>query len=98
MIRRIGLVLLGVLAPAALAEQRIDGASHAFNWLASEPSCRRLSSAERASLRRCTASRNAFGLDAPALACRVDGRTEYMIYPSAAMCREALETMRANGP
>jgi hypothetical protein len=46
----------------------------------------------------CAASANAFGIDLPSKACRVDDKVELIVYDTAAHCREGLETMQANAP
>ena len=68
-----------------------------FNWLDDGRHCRVLTSRELTRA-RCEVSDNAFGLALPSRACRVSDRVEWMVYRTAAECREALETMQANGP
>jgi len=72
--------------------------SYGFNWLDPASQCREISAADIAKFKHCEASTNAFGLDLPSRACKVDADTEFMVYATAADCQQALETMQANGP
>ena len=87
-------LLAGAVATSAPAP---PPAGVGFNWLDDGSHCRVLTSRELARA-RCQASDNAFGLALPSRACRVSDRVEWMVYRTAAECRQALETMRANGP
>lgn len=72
--------------------------SYGFNWLDSNSVCKKLTAKELAGVSSCTVSTNAFGLELTSQVCRVNSHVEYMVYSSMAQCREALETMQANGP
>lgn len=98
MARSLFFVLLLWLSPSALAGNAPSAGSYGFNWLSAEPTCRKFSTAQRVALKNCTVSSDAFGLNVRSHVCRVNRRTEYMIYSSAAKCRDALETMQANAP
>ena len=86
-----------LLAGAAATSAPPPPPAGVFNWLDDGSRCRVLTSREFARA-RCEASDNAFGLALPSRVCRVSDRVEWMVYRSAAECREALETMQANGP
>jgi uncharacterized protein (TIGR02246 family) len=73
--------------------------SYGFNWLDPEAArCRKLTASDLAPISKCTLSTNAFGIELPSHACRVDAKIELMVYRTAAQCQQALETMQANGP
>ena len=104
----LSVALLAAAAAAASASASDDKASadsgpkpgsHAFNWLDPErATCRELTDQDIATFKECKASANAFGLDIPSQACRVDENTELMVYDTAEQCHEAIETMHANAP
>ena len=98
MARSLFFVLLLWLSPSALAGDARSSGGYGFNWLSAEPTCRKFSTAQRVALKNCTVSSDAFGLNVRSHVCRVNRRTEYMIYSSAAKCRDALKTMQANAP
>ena len=93
--------MLVLLAAAAAAAAKSDSlpppGSYGFNWLDPDSPCVRLEAKDIARFRECSASDNAFGLDLPSRACRVDEKVEFIVYATSAQCQEAWETMRANG-
>jgi hypothetical protein len=46
----------------------------------------------------CKDSANAFGIDLPSKACRVDKKVELIVYDTKEHCQQGLETMKANAP
>ena len=72
--------------------------SHGFNWLDPDSQCRPLAEEDLARIEACTVEPNAFGLDLPSRACKIDADTELVVYDTEAQCQQALETMQANGP
>lgn len=73
--------------------------SYGFNWLDAEVShCRKLTDTDLSSVRECTISHNAFGLELESHACKVDAHIELMVYKTLTQCQQALEPMQANGP
>ena len=94
-----GLSMLLLAASAVAAADRTPPpGSHGFNWLEPESQCHEVTEAEIAAFASCEANNDAFGLALEAHACKVDADTELMVYPTAAQCQQALETMQANGP
>jgi len=83
---------------ASAAENMPPPGSYAFNWLDADSHCSKLTDKDLAQARQCTASDNAFGLQLHSHVCRVSDRVELMVYKTQVQCREALETMQANGP
>ena len=73
--------------------------SYGFDWLDPENAeCRALTDQDIAAIKTCTDSANAFGLDVPSKACRVDDKVELIVYETAEQCQQGLETMQANAP
>lgn len=72
--------------------------SYGFNWLDAASHCQKITAKELAGISKCTVSTDAFGLQLTAHVCKINANVELMIYPTAAQCQEALETMQANGP
>jgi hypothetical protein len=76
-----------------------EGGSYGFNWLDPENArCRALSGKDIAAMKSCTDSANAFGIELPSKACRVDRKIELIVYDSKEHCQQGLETMQANAP
>ena len=72
--------------------------SYGFNWLDPESStCRKLTDEDLAAFKKCTSSKNAFGVDIDSLACPVDAMVEMIVYSTEAQCQQAFEAMQANG-
>ena len=98
MISKLALALLLLAASGSDAPVPAPKAgSFGFNWLDANSQCKELTAKDVAKLSKCEATDNAFGLDSKSLMCKVDARTELVIYPTAEKCQEALETMQANG-
>ena len=73
--------------------------SYGFNWLAPETAeCRELDAKAIATMKECTDSANAFGLDLPSKACRVSEDVELIVYATKEQCQQGLETMQADAP
>ena len=98
-----------VLSLALLAAAAADGTagkdslpkpgSYGFNWLAPEAAqCRAITDQDIAAMKECTDSPNAFGIDLPSKACKVDEKVELIVYDTKEHCQEGLETMQANAP
>ena len=95
---KLALAMLLLPAAAAPAADLPPPGSHGFNWLEPEGPCREITAEDIATFQSCEASDNGFGLDLKSHMCKVDEKTEFMVYATAAQCQEALETMQANGP
>jgi hypothetical protein len=95
-------MVLPLLLLAASATHAADllppPGSYGFDWLDANSRCFQLTAKDRARIRTCTTSHDAFGLELEAKVCRIDARHELMVYATAAQCRLAWETMQANGP
>jgi hypothetical protein len=89
---------LALASTASAAERSPKPASFAFNWLSPAATCKALSAKELAKWSKCEVNTGAFGLQLQSHSCKVSSRVEWMVYRTAAECREALETMQANGP
>jgi hypothetical protein len=73
--------------------------SYGFDWLNPESAqCREISAKDISSMKQCTDSPNAFGVDIPSKACRVDEKVELIVYATKEQCQQGLETMQANAP
>ena len=71
-----------------------------FDWLAPEtPHCVRIGESDAKKFATCEFHESgAFGLPLAYHACKRGDGGEYLVFKSAAQCREALETMQANAP
>jgi hypothetical protein len=100
MVAKLGLSLLMLAAAGATAsDARPKPGSYGFDWLHPESAeCREMTAKDIAAMKACVDSANAFGLDIPSKACRVDEEVELIVYDTAAQCQEGLETMQANAP
>jgi len=49
-------------------------------------------------LSKCEIQEYAFDVDIKSLSCKVDHKTEFMIYETEAECKKALKAMEANAP
>jgi len=92
------LVILLAASGISAAGHMPQPGSFGFNWLDPQSRCRKLTVKDLAPVSKCIISTNAFGLRSKPYACKVNTHVELMVYPTAAECREALETMQANGP
>ena len=73
--------------------------SFGFNWLRPKTAqCQLISEPLAKRFRRCERQAGAFGLSDPLYACRIDDRTEYVVFATSLVCSENLEAMRANAP
>jgi len=100
---RLALLLAGLLPVLAFANPAADArpkaGSYGFNWLApAKAACRQITDKDIASFKECKDSENAFGIDLPSKACRVDKKVEFIVYDTKEHCQEGLETMQANAP
>jgi hypothetical protein len=94
----LSLVLLAAAGSSASGERPKAG-SYGFNWLDPEnASCHAMSAKDIAAMKGCTDSANAFGIDLPSKACRVDDKVELIVYDTKEHCQQGLETMQANPP
>ena len=99
MVTKFGFPLILLAASAVDAADRVPPpGSYGFNWLDANSHCRKLTDKDMASVSKCTVSTNAFGLELKSHVCKVNSHVELMVYKTAAQCKEALETMQANGP
>ena len=96
MVMKIAIASL-LLAGAAGGAPVPKAGNYAFNWLKPDDTCKALTAKDAAKLTKCEASDNAFGLQSKSLMCKVDAKTELVVYETAAQCQEGLETMQANG-
>jgi hypothetical protein len=74
--------------------------SFGFDWLHPKSArCQPISESLQKRFRRCEyRSTGAFGLSDPLHVCRIDERSEYMIFETQAACANNLATMKANAP
>ena len=94
----LSLVLLAAAGSSA-SDSRPAPGNYGFNWLDPEnAACRELTAKDIAAMKECSASDNAFGIDLPSKACRVDENVELIVYDTAGHCQQGLETMQANAP
>lgn len=93
----LSIILLAAFSATA-ADRMPPPGSYGFNWLDASSRCRKLTDKDLAQAKECTVSHNAFGLQLDSHLCKIDARTELMVYKTQAQCQEALETMQANGP
>ena len=99
MVSKLVLSLVLLAAAGSASESFPEAGSYGFNWLDPEnATCRALTDEDIAAMRSCAASANAFGIDLPSKACRVDDKVELIVYDTAEHCQEGLETMQANAP
>ena len=91
-------VILLAASGITAADRMPPSGSYGFNWLNAESKCKKLTAKDLASVKKCTISTNAFGLQLHSHVCKVNADNELMVYKTAAQCQEALETMQANGP
>ena len=92
------LVLLAAAGSAA-SDGMPSAGNYGFNWLDPEnAACREITEKDIARMQSCAASANAFGIDLPSKACRVDEKLELIVYDTKAHCQQGLETMQANAP
>lgn len=71
--------------------------AYGFNWLDPHSHCRQITQKDLAQVSKCSVNTNAFGLSSRSHTCKVNAHIELVIYETAAQCKEALETMQANG-
>ena len=91
-------VILIAVSAVTAADSMPQPGSYGFNWLDAESHCKKLTAKDLAPVKSCTISTNAFGLQFNSHVCKISSRIELMVYTTAAECKEALETMQANGP
>ena len=98
--RTVACVALATVGAGTAAEVgRPAAGAFAFDWLRPKSArCEAVSEALRERLRRCDRQPGAFGLSDPVHVCRVDHRTEYLVFETRAACVRNLETMKANAP
>lgn len=95
------LLLATILLAAAsvtAADRMPQAGSYGFNWLDPQSRCRKMTAEDLSRFSGCTITANAFGLELESYTCKVDARTELVVYATATQCQEALETMQANAP
>jgi hypothetical protein len=98
-ISKLSLPVILLAASVVTASDRIpQPGSYGFNWLDADSLCKKLTAKDLAPVTKCTVSTNAFGLRLNSHVCKVNSRIELMVYKTAAECKQALETMQANGP
>jgi hypothetical protein len=91
-------VVLLAASVATAADRMPQPGSYGFNWLDAGSHCKKLTDKDLARVSKCTISTNAFGLRVNSHVCKVNSHIELMVYKTAAQCKEALDTMQANGP
>ena len=70
-----------------------------FDWLRPKSArCQTISEPLVKRFRHCERRAGAFGLSDPVYVCRIDERTEYMVFATKSACVNNLETMKANAP
>jgi hypothetical protein len=98
MISKLGLPLMLLAASAvSAADSKPRAGSYGFNWLDATSHCKKLTEKELARIPKCAVTDNAFGLDIKSHTCKVSAKVELVVYETEAQCKEALETMQANG-
>jgi hypothetical protein len=94
----LSLVLLAAAGSAAPDGMPTAG-NYGFNWLDPDnAACREITDEDIAGMKSCADSANAFGIDLPSKACRVDDKLELIVYDTREHCQQGLETMQANAP
>jgi len=94
-----GAILLVVSPLCFAAENAPTTGSFGFNWLRPKSAqCQMISEPLVKQFRRCERQSGAFGLNDPLYVCRIDDRTEYMIFATRSICIQNLDTMKANAP
>jgi hypothetical protein len=99
MISKLCLSFALLAASATPAADKLPKAgSYGFNWLdPANSECKPVTEKDIATFKECTISDNAFGIELRSHACKVDERTEIIVYANAEQCQQGLETMQANG-
>lgn len=92
-------ILLAAIFPVAAAKGPAAG-TFGFDWLRPAAArCQEVSEPLLKRFRQCEYQKTgAFGLSDPVYVCRIDDRSEYMIFETRAACTKNLETMKANAP
>ena len=100
--RRTLLFGCALLAPALCLAQTKGPAvgTFGFDWLRPNSArCQPVAEPLLKRFRQCEyRSTGAFGLSDPVHVCRVDERSEYMVFATKTACDNNLETMKANAP
>lgn len=96
----LAMLLFAASFSAAAADFAVEGG---YGFDALKPittKCRLITRQEVAKFGKCEYSANgdAFGIPSRYHRCEASSSSEYFIYESKAKCRDAIETMRANGP
>lgn len=97
------LLLILFLSPALLYadDSKPPTGSFGFDWLKPQSSkCRKLSAKDIEHFGHCAPTReeHGFGQHKPTHKCRVNARSEWIIYASKKQCEEEFATMEANAP
>ena len=70
-----------------------------FDWLRPKAArCQAIPEHLSKRFRRCEQRDGAFGLADRVYVCKLDERSEYLIFETEAACKDNLETMKANAP
>ena len=95
-----GSVLLLASMPCVATEKAPAAGTFGFDWLRPKSAyCQPISESLLKRFRHCEyRSTGAFGLSDPVYVCRINERSEYMIFETRSACANNLETMKANGP
>ena len=98
--RSIASALAPLCASTAVAEMEAPAVGmFAFDWLQPKTArCQVVSESLLTRFRSCKREDGAFGLSDPVHVCRVDARSEYMVFDTRRTCERNLETMKANAP
>lgn len=100
--RLLSLFLLVLSGLAGATEAGLPAAgSYGFDWLKPDSTrCQQLTPKLIARFKQCTPPdiSYSFGLDFPGQACRINARSEFMVYVTRKQCQEAFETMQAHAP
>jgi hypothetical protein len=92
----LGALLLSLSQPASATSP--DG-GFGFDWLRPKSAtCQPIVRSLIARFRACERHDGAFGLSDPVHVCRIDERSEFMVFASRAACSRNLYAMRANAP
>ena len=94
-----GAILLVVSPLCTATENGPAVGSFGFDWLCPRSAqCQAISETLVKRFRRCERQPGAFGLNDPLYVCRIDDRTEYMIFETRSICVQNLERQRMAAP
>lgn len=91
------LALLIATVRSGAAEPLPTVGSYGFDWLKPNTTkCRKISASDLKTFKSCKTPSGGFGQFVPTHTCRVDNRSEWIIYSTKVQCADEFETMQAN--